>query len=60
MLIIDPATGAMYNLAPNKVDQKLTPETAGQPHQSDELVVITTAQATASQLQAMEPIKPIG
>jgi hypothetical protein len=28
MLIIDPNTGAMYNLSPNKVDQTLTPDSA--------------------------------
>jgi hypothetical protein len=27
MLAIDPATGAMYNLMPNKVDQTLAPQT---------------------------------
>jgi hypothetical protein len=27
-LIIDPNTGAMYNLSPNKVDQTLSPDTA--------------------------------
>jgi hypothetical protein len=60
MLIIDPATGAMYNLAPNKIDQKLSPETAGRPQPGDGLLVITTSQATASELQAMEAITPIG
>jgi hypothetical protein len=61
MLIIDPATGAMYNLAPNKVDHRLTPETAGRPQPgNDGLLVITTSQATASQLAAMERITPIG
>jgi hypothetical protein len=60
MLIIDPATGAMYNLAPDKIDQKLTPATAGRPQPGDGLVVITTSQATPSELQAMEPITPTG
>jgi len=60
MLIVDPATGAMYNLAPNKVDQKLTPKTAGRPNPADGLLVITTSQATPSELQAMEAITPTG
>ena len=60
MLIIDPATGAMYNLAPNKVDQTLSPETAGRPPQGDGLLVITTSQATPSELQTMEAITPTG
>jgi hypothetical protein len=60
MLIIDPATGAMYNLAPNKIDQTLQPETAGRPQAGEGLLVITTSQATASELAAMEPITPNG
>jgi hypothetical protein len=28
MLLVDPNTGAMYNLAPNKVEQTLAPDTA--------------------------------
>jgi hypothetical protein len=61
MLIIDPATGAMYNLAPNKVDQTLTPETAGRPQAGEDgVLVITTSQATASELAAMERITPTG
>jgi hypothetical protein len=60
MLIIDPATGAMYNLAPNKIDQTLTPETAGRPQPDAGLLVITTSQATPSELASMERITPIG
>jgi hypothetical protein len=60
MLIIDPATGAMYNLAPNKVDHTLSRETAGRPQAGDGVLVITTSQATASELAAMEPITPNG
>jgi hypothetical protein len=57
MLIVDPATGAMYNLAPNKVEQTLSPTTAARVNEG-ELLVITTAQATPSQLAEMEAIRP--
>ena len=58
MLVIDPATGAMYNLAPNKIEQSLSPETAAQMQQGDRVLVITTAQATLNELAAMEPVRP--
>lgn len=56
MLIVDPNTGAMYNLAPNKVEQTLPAETAAV-QGTDTLTVITTAQATPDQLAAMTLIK---
>jgi hypothetical protein len=60
MLIIDPATGAMYNLAPNRVDQTLRPESAALTQHGGGVLVITTAEATPSELAAMEAINPIG
>lgn len=60
MLVIDPATGAMYNLAPNKIDQTLSPERAANWRESGGLMVITTSQATPAELAAMEAINPAG
>lgn len=60
MLVIDPATGAMYNLAPNKIEQTLSPETAASMREGTGVPVITTSQATPNELKAMERINPTG
>ena len=60
MFIVDPNTGAMYNLAPNKIEQTLSPETAGDLRDGKGFVVILKSQATASELAAMELVKPAG
>jgi len=58
MLIVDPATGAMYNLSADKVDQVLTPVVGAQVDDAAPLRVISMAQATSEQRAAMELVQP--
>jgi hypothetical protein len=60
MLIVDPNTGAMYNLAPNKVEQTLTPNAASDLRDGKTFVVIMKSQATPNELAAMVPVSPAG
>jgi hypothetical protein len=60
MFIVDPNTGAMYNLAPNKIEQTLAPETAADVRDGKGFVVILKSQATAGELAAMEAVVPAG
>lgn len=60
MLIVDPLTGAMYNLTPNKIEQSLSAETAEQVRRGETLVVILKSQATPGELNAMTRIAPQG
>jgi hypothetical protein len=60
MLIVDPNTGAMYNLAPNKVEQTLAPEVASDMREGKTFVVIMKSQATPNELAAMVPMPPVG
>jgi hypothetical protein len=46
MLIVDPITGAMYNLKPEKIDQPMTPSQAQVVTQGKGLLVILVSQAT--------------
>jgi hypothetical protein len=58
MLVVDPNTGAMYNLSPNKVEHTLSADTAAQLREGKTLVVMTLSQATPGERAAMEMIKP--
>ena len=60
MFIVDPNTGAMYNLSPNKIEQTLSPETAGDVRDGKGFLVIVKSQATAGELAAMVPVQPAG
>ena len=60
MLVVDPLTGAMYNLAPNKVEQNLSRTTAQELREGKTLVVITKSQATPHELASMELVSPGG
>jgi hypothetical protein len=60
MFIVDPNTGAMYNLAPNKIEQTLAPETAADVRDGKGFVVIMKSQATAGELAAMQAVGPSG
>lgn len=60
MLIVDPLTGAMYNLSPNKIEQNLSPATAEQVRRGETLLVILKSQATPGELSAMTPVEPKG
>jgi len=53
MLIVDPLTGAMYNLAPEKIEQNLTSEQAGIIRNGDGMMVILVSQATENERAAM-------
>jgi len=46
MLIVDPLTGAMYNLEPEKIDQTLTPSQAQVIREGKGLLVLLVSQAT--------------
>ncbi len=56
MLIVDPLTGAMYNLKPQKIEQSMTPAQARLIEDGDALMVALIAQATAAERAAMVPI----
>ena len=47
MLIVDPLTGAMYNLSPEKIEQPLTPAQAEVIRSGNGLLVVLASQATA-------------
>jgi hypothetical protein len=53
MLIVDPLTGAMYNLAPEKIEQPLTSAQAGIVRNGDGMMVILVSQATENERAAM-------
>jgi len=46
MLIVDPLTGAMYNLTPDKIEQPLTPSQAQILRTGDGVLVMLASQAT--------------
>ena len=46
MLIVDPLTGAMFNLAPDKIEQTLSASQAEVIRSGNGLLVILTSQAT--------------
>jgi uncharacterized protein YceK len=53
MLIVDPLTGAMYNLAPDKIEQTLTTQQAEVIHSGTGLLVVLAAQVTDHERAAM-------
>jgi len=53
MLIVDPITGAMYNLSPEKIEQPLTSTQAGIIRNGDGMMVILVSQATGNERAAM-------
>lgn len=53
MLIIDPLTGAMYNLTPEKIEQPLTVAQAKMIREGDGFLVILASEATREELAAM-------
>ena len=56
MLIVDPLTGAMYNLTPDKIEQPLTPAQTEVIRRGSGLVVVLAAQATPHEREGMVPI----
>lgn len=53
MLIVDPLTGAMYNLTPEKIEQPLTATQADVIRRGDGLLVVLASQATAHERAEM-------
>jgi hypothetical protein len=53
MLIVDPLTGAMFNLAPDKIEQPLTESQAQVIHSGQGLLVILSSQATEQERAEM-------
>lgn len=49
MLIVDPATGAMWNLSPDKIEQPLTKEQASVIASGDGFIVVMASQLTANE-----------
>lgn len=53
MLIVDPLTGAMFNLKPEKIEQTLTAAQAQLIRNGDALMVVLVSQATDAERAAM-------
>lgn len=53
MLIVDPATGAMWNLSPDKIDQTLSPEHASVLKDGKGFMVVLVSDTTAKERAAM-------
>jgi hypothetical protein len=53
MLIVDPLTGAMYNLTPEKIEQPLSPAQAQVIRERKGLLVVLASQATAHERAQM-------
>lgn len=53
MLIVDPLTGAMYNLAPEKIEQNLSPSQAQLIRNGNGLLVVLASEATQQERAQM-------
>jgi hypothetical protein len=53
MLVVDPLTGAMYNLSPEKIEQPLTAAQAEVIEKGEGVMVVLLSQATESERQQM-------
>ena len=51
MLAVDPATGAMWNIVPNKIEQTLNPVQAAAVQNGDEFLVVLESQLTEGEKQ---------
>lgn len=56
MLAVDPATGSMWNIAPNKIDHPLLPATSTLIRQGDGFVVVLVSDLTDAERAAMVKI----
>lgn len=56
MLAVDPATGSMWNIAPNKIDHQLLPATSTLIRQGDGFVVVLVSELTDAERAAMVKI----
>lgn len=55
-LIVDPLTGAMFNLAPEKIEQVMTPEQKAALSSGESVVVLSTTQLSAAERSGMVPL----
>jgi hypothetical protein len=53
MLIVDPLTGAMYNLTPEKIEQHLSPSQAQLVREGNGLLVVLASEATQQERAQM-------
>jgi len=56
MLIVDPATGAMWSLHPTMIEQPLDREQAAQLREGKSFCVVLKGHATANELRQMQPV----
>jgi hypothetical protein len=56
MLIVDPLTGAMYNLTPEKIEQHLTPSQADTIRSGNGILVVLASQVTDGERSQMVPV----
>jgi hypothetical protein len=57
MVVIDPLTGAMYNLSPQKIQQSLTPTQTQVLHDGKGFLVVLMSQTTEAERAAMVPLR---
>lgn len=53
MLAVDPVTGSMWNIEPNKIEQKLSPDQAALIESGNGFVVVLASDLTPGERQAM-------
>jgi hypothetical protein len=56
LFIVDPLTGAMWRLSPNRIEQKLTPQQSSMIQNGEAFGIILKSQATENELNAAEPL----
>ena len=56
MLIVDPLTGAMYNLTPEKIEQPLTPAQTDTIRSGNGVLVVLASQVTDAERSQMVPV----
>jgi len=56
MLIVDPLTGAMYNLKPEKIEQSLTQSQANAIRSGNGILVVLASQVTDGERSQMVPV----
>lgn len=54
MVVVDPITGSMWNLSPDKIEQPLTPTQAALIKEGRGFVVVLASQTTANEKAAMQ------
>ena len=57
MVAVDPVTGSMWNIEPDKIDQKLSPAQASAIRNKDGFVLVLASELTANEREHMTKIK---